>query len=404
MNESTAFDFSLKDIQSVAPLPSLSEVTDFGFTSCLDEIEPLKPFVLPIGCQSPNPSTVPQHHRFSEEEATKVLLDMLAISGSATKTLSPEILSSLQAKTSTLRGQMFVDWDDGRLIRDMTEAEKKVNVVEMFRNGAAARMLAARGFVHCESHLERLLRKAPKSLRGGKLVVNGIEWSPTHLLNALMSPSEDLKAKMKFTSRSKGPQPIRHFADVVFLRAVMSPFCKVYPEAVHLVPVATWKGIACVSFGELVEVHFQRRNNDSSRFIFKLYNALLLTDDNPELFCVIGLKWVSDAVLGLNKRIFAQLIGISPASIDGALLNAQGNFSTHGFVEITKLEHLEKLGVPSEEIAAQRNSNGDYRLLVHAHGIIKRSMPIDQLDNKGIRWQKEPVSFRDACKTFGLEP
>lgn len=403
MTDSAALDVAWRDLESLAPA-QLSDFTDFTGRVCLDEIEPPRSLVLSQFPSEPPPF----YHHVSEQDAMRVLLDMIGIAppdGSTPKTLSPEIFSSFQnTKSFISQGEVRIEWDDVRLIRNMTPEEQSVDILALFQKGTAVRQFLASDFPSSrESRLERLLRRCSQSLVDGRICFDGTEWSPTQLLNVLLSPSEDLKKKMKFTSRSKGPQPIKHFGDVVFLRAVMSPFCKVYPQAVQLLPTALWKDIECIRFGELVAVHFQRRNNDSSRFMLKMHNALRLTDDNPDLFCVVGLKWVNDVVIGLNKRIFAQLVGISPASVDGALLNAQGNFSTHGFVEISRSDHLEKLGVPTEEVAMQRGSDGEYRFLVHAQGAVRRSRDVEKIENKGVRWQKDQFSFRDACETFGLE-
>ena len=385
MNEMAALDVAWTDLQAIEP-PPIHSLGEWQPISTIDEIEPL--------------ANIPTSPPIAVENSAKAILDMIGIFDSEYTprlTLSPQVVSHIQATGNLL------EWSSASLVREMTNDEESTDMVAIFKRGRAAQAAQKSGVAPVETTMERDLRKWSRRLKDGDLsVLSDPQLSPTRLLDVLMSPSDDLKQRMKFTSRSKGPRPVKHFTDVAFMRAVMSPFCKVYPASVGLVPTALWKGIECVRFGELVEVLFQRRNNDNSRFTYKMCNALLLTDDNPDLFCVVGLKWVNDSVMALNKRIFAQLLGIAPTSVDGALLNSQGNFSTHGCVEVSRQVHLIALGVTPEQIMEQRVAGEDYRFLVHAKGALKRSTPPAELEQSGIKWKKEALSLRDACQHFGL--
>jgi hypothetical protein len=86
------------------------------------------------------------------------------------------------------------------------------------------------------------------------------------------------------------------------------------------------------TFGELVNEFFSRKSSANSRFLHKLVNALKLTDSNPGLFELVGVAWVTDRIFKVDKVRFARLLGIK--AIDGSLFHKQGNFPSHGFVEI----------------------------------------------------------------------
>jgi len=330
------------------------------------------------------------------ERIARVLLGMAGIAagrGAAGCTFETDLVAAFR----DVGDGHHVNWGDLVVVRRMTAMEMSTDIIAIFESGCVARRMgnAAPGDM-----LTGILCWGARRVEQGGNVTD--LFSPPQLLDLLLKPTTQLLDRMRFTSRSKGPVPVKQWGDVTFLQAVLSPGCMVWPWEVGFVPEATWRGIGCVRFGELIPVHFQRRNNESSRFIFKLYNALRLTEDNPNLFCVVGIRWVSDHVISLDKRVFGQLLGLSPVSVEGALLNAQGNFSTHGFVEVTGVEALRHLGVPDEHLTWKREIRDSNRFLVHAKAQIRRSMRVEDVESSCIRWRKGNASREEACATYGL--
>jgi hypothetical protein len=109
-------------------------------------------------------------------------------------------------------------------------------------------------------------------------------------------------------------------------------FC---PQELGFLPSKYWL-TGDVSFGDLVTKFFQRKNNANCRFPHKLYNALALVDRRPSLFNLVGVRWVNDRVFLVDKFILGRLLGIN--AIDGGLFHSQGNFPSHGFVELVGQE------------------------------------------------------------------
>jgi hypothetical protein len=103
------------------------------------------------------------------------------------------------------------------------------------------------------------------------------------------------------------------------------------PQALGFLPSNYWLAVD-VTFGDLVVKFFQRKNGANCRFPHKLFNALLLVDSDPGLFRFIGVRWLTDRVLKVDKLIFGRLLGIM--SVDGGLFHHQGNFRSHGFAEL----------------------------------------------------------------------
>ena len=143
--------------------------------------------------------------------------------------------------------------------------------------------------------------------------------------------------------------------------ACSDPHFTINPVSLGFIPRDAWKNDQ-MPFGMLVMSFFRKRNSMHCKFPFKLYNALRLTDKLPSFFRYVGIRWVTESVFLVDKNVFAKLIGVR--TIDGSLFHQQGNFPSHGFVELTFQEALE---------VAKANGIGevDYsnvRLLRHATG------------------------------------
>jgi hypothetical protein len=60
-----------------------------------------------------------------------------------------------------------------------------------------------------------------------------------------------------------------------------------------------------------------------SRFLHKLVNALKITELDRSNFSLVGVAWVNDNVIKVDKVKFARFLGIK--SVDGSLFHKQGN-------------------------------------------------------------------------------
>lgn len=110
------------------------------------------------------------------------------------------------------------------------------------------------------------------------------------------------------------------------------------PKTLHFFPRSFWQD-KNMTFGQLVTDFFHRKNSSTSRFSHKLFNALQITKNYPQFTDLIGICWVNKTVLKVNKISFGRLLNIK--TIDGSLFHQQGNFPTHGFVEIESREALQ---------------------------------------------------------------
>lgn len=157
------------------------------------------------------------------------------------------------------------------------------------------------------------------------------------------------------------------------------------PVKLGFIPGKFWSQDKDWTFGQLVSDFFQKKNNANSRFSHKLYNALKISTSDPFYAVYIGVEWVNERVLKIDKRIFARLLGIK--TIDGSLFHQQGNFPSHGFTELTEKQAIAE--VPPEAL-----KNVDYetvRLLIHQPGIFTRDCTEEDIERcKWISTRKRP--------------
>jgi hypothetical protein len=113
------------------------------------------------------------------------------------------------------------------------------------------------------------------------------------------------------------------------------------------------------TFGELVTDFFQRKSSGNTRFLHKLYNALQIVQSDRFYSDVIGIEWVTEKVLKINKRKFGRLFGLR--AIEGSFFHQQGCFPVHGFRELGPAE--------AGEVVSQQDLEDvefdEVRLLVH---------------------------------------
>lgn len=87
----------------------------------------------------------------------------------------------------------------------------------------------------------------------------------------------------------------------------------------------------------------------------------------PPYPALVGIQWIDEHVLKVNKHSFARLFGIK--TIDGSLFHQQGNFPSHGFREINPLDVSNLF---DHDLIADVDGE-NVRLLTHSAGIFTRS-------------------------------
>ena len=158
----------------------------------------------------------------------------------------------------------------------------------------------------------------------------------------------------------------------VFKNSLQSKTLVFNPIQLGFLPTSYWS-LREVPFNELVTKFFQRKNTSNCRFPHKLYNALRIVQNDPKLFNLFGVKWINKTLFLVDKLIFGRLLGLN--SIDGGLFHCQGNFPSHGFVEVY------------EDVQADIPIDHDrIRILKHKNGLFSQSSPEEDITN--CKWGK----------------
>jgi hypothetical protein len=144
------------------------------------------------------------------------------------------------------------------------------------------------------------------------------------------------------------------------------------PVSLGFIPVYFWPN-KDIPFGDLVYDFFQRKNNVNARFLHKLYNALRISTVSPAWAELVGVEWEAPFVVRVNKGQFARLLGIK--AVEGSLFHQQGNFSTHGFVELNR----EQVQMYCPNIDLDTVDFDNVRLLVHQPGVFVSNCGEQQL-------------------------
>ena len=174
-----------------------------------------------------------------------------------------------------------------------------------------------------------------------------------------------------FTLRA--PLSERLFEDVC-----SDPACLISPRQFGFIPSSTWSSDS-ITFGTLVATFFRRRNSATSKFPYKLYNALRITEFIPDYFPHVGVKWVTDNIIWVNRESFARLLGVR--TVEGGLFHQQGNFPSHGFEELS-FEESERL---AQQLGLGRIDLSVMRLIRHTTGLFKRDSK--EADLERCKWK-----------------
>lgn len=184
-----------------------------------------------------------------------------------------------------------------------------------------------------------------------------------------------IKTKRKQTPRLLQPKP----EDEAFFALCQNQAAKIYPHGLGFIPAAYWPD-QVFSFGDVLEDYFRLKNNPNARFPCKLYNALKLTTNMPEYIPYVGIQWLNDTVIRVDTAIYGRFNKLQ--HVNGALFHSQGNFPSHGFIEIKSMsDALSKV----DEALLTGVDFDSVRLLYHQSGQFTRnSVESDIIDVKWI--------------------
>ncbi|OHT12134.1 hypothetical protein TRFO_03778 [Tritrichomonas foetus] len=131
------------------------------------------------------------------------------------------------------------------------------------------------------------------------------------------------------------------------------------PNVLKFIPSERWNNVDQISLEDMTKTYFRAHSTKKLRFEHKLWNALKITLDNPHMYALVGVRWITHNVIKVNKKIFAKLLALTKPT--SSLFNIQGSFPSHGFIEVEQ-EELDKL-------AFDRGDEADCRFFIHKNGV-----------------------------------
>lgn len=137
------------------------------------------------------------------------------------------------------------------------------------------------------------------------------------------------------------------------------------------VPLDAWRKPSYTWFE--ITVHFIGKSCRKVRFEHKLWNALQLTLKHPEMYPLIGVIWISDRVIQVNRLKFGKLLDLAKST--SALFSQHGSFPTHGFIELT-FRDVQKM--PGVVLAPDRDN--ELRFFMRPDGKFTKGSTPDEIE------------------------
>ena len=159
------------------------------------------------------------------------------------------------------------------------------------------------------------------------------------------------------------------------------------PLQLGFLPQTGWDA-KIYSLRTIRDSYFSKKNNVNRRFENKLWNALRITSVYPQLAPIVGVIWVNNNIFKVYKHAFAYLLGIN--AIDGGLFHKQGNFTRHGFRELTEYEAKEILKPEQLEGVDYK----DVKLLTQSYGYFNANSTENTISQ--CRWVNPTTASRVA--------
>lgn len=152
------------------------------------------------------------------------------------------------------------------------------------------------------------------------------------------------------------------------------------PKGLGFFPSNFWQQER-TTLGNVITQFFRKKNHANARFLYKLYNALKITENYPHLTRHIGVSWFDDNIIRVEKLAFAELLDLKTA--DNSLFHQQGNFPSHGFIELNKGEMRQNY----PDACIDDINFDSVRLLIHQGGIFVRGVTEENLNR--CKWSRK---------------
>ena len=131
-----------------------------------------------------------------------------------------------------------------------------------------------------------------------------------------------------------------------------------------------------LSFNDLVCKFFRHNKTNFTKFMYKLYDMLRITTVFPSLRHAVGVYFINNVAISVDKYAMINMLALNPKNVDGSLFHKQGNFPTHGFIEVSN-ENYKEAGFTKNPVYKSKS----VRILFNKdHKFVNKVMSTAELD------------------------
>lgn len=163
----------------------------------------------------------------------------------------------------------------------------------------------------------------------------------------------------------------------VFSSAMSDKTLILNPYQLKLEPICYWEEHQNdFTFNELVNSFFRINKNRFTKFIYKLYDMLLITKKIPTLKGLIGVNWITDKIFSVNISSISSMLNLVSAKAYFTLFGENQTFHSHGFCEVTP-DNYQKAGLGS----FPKIQDHDTKFLFHIYYMfVDKELTLKELD------------------------
>lgn len=149
------------------------------------------------------------------------------------------------------------------------------------------------------------------------------------------------------------------------------------PYQLKLEPISFWEeNQNDFTFEKLVNTFFRIDKNRVAKFIYKLYDMLLITKKMPMLKGIIGVNWITNRIFSVNVNCISSMLNLVPSTADFILFGENQAFHQHGFCEVTP-DNYQMAGLGS---FPEYQENGVKFLFHNEHKFVDKELSLKELD------------------------
>ena len=149
------------------------------------------------------------------------------------------------------------------------------------------------------------------------------------------------------------------------------------PYQLKLEPISFWEeNQNDFTFEKLVNTFFRIDKNRVAKFIYKLYDMLLITKKMPMLKGIIGVNWITNRIFSVNVNCISSMLNLVPSTADFILFGENQAFPQHGFCEVTP-DNYQMAGLGS---FPEYQENGVKFLFHNEHKFVDKELSLKELD------------------------